>query len=310
MSIAVRAEAHHIQTYKDNVAMVAQQKKGRIAPLLTSVPASGEAMDAAELVGRVRAQRGQSRDRRNIENPPMNNRRWLTFPEPIKSGQYIDKAERLQRAMDPTSKYVEAHTMAVIRERDDIAMGIIELENGVFALNRGGILGAAVEGKNPGGAPVVMPARCFSASGGVGLTLAKLLESKERMNIDEFGLDDDDPIYCSITPKQVTNLLQLADGDGLSLNAFQQIQLMNGKPTSLLGFTWVVNNRLPLDSAGARMCPLWSKKNIVEGVWQELQGTMWNDTHADNTPYAKVEAFVDTVRVEDLGVHVLPCVEV
>lgn len=310
MSIAVRAEAHQIQTYKDNVAMAAQQKKGRIAPLVTSVPATGEAVAATDLVGKVDAIRGTPRERRNVENPPPNSRRWLTFPEPIKSGQYIDRAEKLQRAMDPTSIYLKTHLIAVVRERDDIAMGIIKTPGGVFELNRGGILGSAVDGKNPGAAPVSLPASCISSAGGTGLTLGKLLEAKERLNRDEFGLEDEDQLFCGITPKQVTNLLQLADGDGLSLNVFQQMQLASGKPTSLLGFTWVVTNRLPLDAAGNRWCPIWSKLNIVEGVWQDVEGDMFNDTHADNTPYCKVQAFVDCVRVEDLGVHVLPCVEV
>lgn len=308
MSLDVRAEAHHIQTYRDNVLMVAQQMKGRIRPVITDVPASGEAVAASDLVGRVRASRVSPVERRNIENPPENSRRWLVFPNPVKSGQYISTAEKLRRAMDPTSTYVQAHTAAVVREIDDIAMGIIEGDEGVFSVGTGGILGAAVTGKNPGSSTSSLPSACYTLVGGTGLTLDKIKEAKERLTKDEFGLEDDDPLYCAITPKQVTDLLNLADGDGTALNAFQQMQLQSGKPTPLLGFNWIVTNRLPL-VGGDRYCPMWSKKNIVMGVWQDIQGEMWNDTHADNQPYARVQAFVDCVRVQDRGVHVIICNE-
>jgi hypothetical protein len=307
-SLHARAEAHHIQTYRDNVLMVAQQMRGRIRPAITDVPASGEAVAASDLVGRVRASRVSPTERRNVENVPENSRRWLVFPNPVKSGQYISTAEKLQRAMDPTSTYVQAHTAAVVREIDDIALGIIEGDEGSFSISTGGILGAAVVGKNPGAGTSSLPSACYTLVGGTGLTLPKLMEAKERLNKDEFGVDDDDVLYCAITPKQVTDLLTIADGDGASLNAFQQLQLQSGKPTTLLGMTWIVTNRLPLVD-GDRYCPIWSKKNIVMGVWQDIQGEMWNDTHADYQPYARVQAFVDAVRVQDRGVHVIICNE-
>lgn len=308
MSLQIRAEAHHIQTYRDNVTMVAQQMKGRIRPAVTDVPANGEAVAASDLVGNVRASRVSANERRNLENVPQNSRRWLVFPNPVKSGQYISTAEKLQRAMDPTSTYVKAHTAAVVREIDDICLGIVEGDAGVFTVGTGGVLGLATDGKNPGTGTVALPAACFTAAGGTGLTISKLLGAKERLNSDEFGLDDDDPLYCAISPKQVTDLLQIADGDGASLNAFEQRQLIAGRPTSLLGLTWIVTNRLPKDGSGNWQCPIWSKANIVAGIWQDVQGDLWNDTHADYQPYARVQAFVDAVRVQDRGVHVIACI--
>ena len=211
--------------------------------------------------------------------------------------------------MDPTSVYVQSHTLAVERAWGDKILGVKYVSKGVFELRDGGILGAAVDGKSPGAGKIALPASCYEAAGGVGLSLGKLKNSKERLNSDDFGLEDDDETFCAISPKQVTDLLDIADGDGTSLNAFQQLQLQSGKPTSLLGLTWIVTNRLPLDGNGDRMCPIWTKANILAGIWQDTLGRMWNDTSAKNTPYAHVGAYVDVVRAEDLGVHVIPCVE-
>jgi hypothetical protein len=289
--------------------MVAQQTRRTLREAVTEAPCSGEAHSVADLVGAVDAQESDGRDRRNIENVPKNSRRWVVFPTQTESGQYIDKVEKLQKAMDPTSVYVRTHTLAVQRGIGDKILGVEKQPDGTFKIRAGGILGTATDGKAPGSATVALPSGNIIAAGGTGLTLAKLKTSKEKLALREFGLEDEDEMYCAISPKQVTDLLDLADGDGTSLNAFQQLQLMNGKPTSLLGYTWIVTNRLPLDTNGDRMCPVWSRRNIVAGIWQDVEGAMWNDTSAKNTPYAHVGAFVDVVRAEDGGVEVITCVE-
>jgi hypothetical protein len=300
-------EQHHRVMFRDNVQMVAQQTRNPLRGAVTEAPASGEAMSAADLVGTVEAMEDDGRNRRNEENRPANTRRWLIRPNRIKSGQYIDTPEKLDKAMDPTSVYVRTHTTAVQRAIADRIMGI-KREGGEFVLREGGILGAATEGKNRQ-SKIQLPSKCFTPANSEGLTLGKLKAGVERLQTDEFGVEDDDTIYCAITPRQKTNLLDLADGNGESLNAFAQMQLMNGKPTSLLGITWIMTNRLFRTAGGVRYCPMWTRRNIVMGVWMDVAGDIWNDTHADNTPYARVQAYVDVVRIEDDGVQVIECDE-
>lgn len=309
MSLYARVEPHHKQMYSDNVMQVAQQMKYRIRPSVTEVSAAGEAMSVADLIGQVDPIFSNPNDRRNVENVPQNSRRWLTFPQMMESGQYITTAEKLQRAMDPTAAYTTTHVKALVRGIDLKCLGVKKNSDGTYEVDTGGIMGGAVDGKNPGGATVALPSSCYTAASSTGLTLAKLKEAVERMRSDEFGIDDDDQIYAAITPKQVTDLLDIADGDGASLNAFQQLQLQNGKPTTLMGINWIITNALPVDSSGDRMCPFWTKSNIILGIWQDLRGDMWNDGGAKNTPYAHVNAYVDCVRVQDLGVHVVRCAE-
>lgn len=309
MTLAARSEPHQRQTYRDNIQMVAQQTQSRLRATVTEVPASGEAMSASDLVGSVEARENIGADRTNFENPPNNSRRWLIRPNEVESGQYIDTIEKLDRAMDPTSIYVRTHTSAVQRAWADRILGVSYVSKGNFKLRDGGILGAAVEGKSPGGTKTSLPTKCYTAAGGSGLTLDKLIAAKERLAIDDFGLEDDDEMFKAISPKQVTNLLAIASATGTNLNQFDIDQLKTGKPTTLVGITWIVTNRLPLDSNGDRLCPMWAKNNIVAGVWQDVTGWMENDPHAKNTPYAHVGAYVDVCRVEDNGVHVTRCVE-
>jgi len=309
MPIEARAEQHHRLQYSNNVTMVAQQLRPQVREAVTEVQASGEAMSAADLVGAVDAIETEGYDRRNIENPPKNTRRWLVHPKPLKSGQYIDDEEKMKRAMDPTSVYVESHTRAVQRAVADKILGVTLHSDGTFGTRNGGVLGAAAEGQSPGGSTTPLPAANYVAHNSTGLTLAKLKEAKEKLNQRFFGLEDGEAMYMAITPKQVTDLLNLADGDGNSLNAFAQQQLQNGAPTPLVGFRWIVTPRLPKDSNGNRLCPVWTRSNIALGIWEDVNGQMWNDTHADNKPYVRVRAFVDAVRLEDAGVEVVECVE-
>ena len=57
--------------------------------------------------------------------------------------------------MDPTSRYTQAHTRAVLRGCMDRILGVRKL-SGVYKVTDGGILGNAIEGKRPTAARVML----------------------------------------------------------------------------------------------------------------------------------------------------------
>ncbi len=302
-------EQHHKLQYGSSVQMVAQQNKNPLDAAVTEVPASGEAQSVADLIGSVEYQRGQHHSRRNPENPASKSRRWVVLPEPIESGQYIEKKEKFATAMDPTSNYVTAHTKAVMRGKFDTILGISRTSGGLYTVSHGGILGIAREGKTPG-TGTALPASQYIPHNSEGLTIEKLREARKVLKKAEFGIEDDDQLFGLITPEQEDDLIAIAQEAGPSLNAFNIEQLKSGKATPLLGITWIVTNRLPFQGTGGpRLCPIWSKKNIIAGRWQGIEGKIWNDTHAKNLPYCLVDAYYDAVRAEDKGVIVIECTE-
>lgn len=308
MPMEMIVEAHHKLMYSNNVQMVAQQMTNPLRSAITEVPASGEAVDAADLVGEADYEEEETHNRRNTENPVQNTRRWLVFPNAIRSGQYIETEDKFKTATDPTSKYVKAHTAAVNRGIFDRILGVKKVGT-TFEIAYGGILGRANSGKRPGGSITDLPAGNFIAHADDGLNLAKLIKVRENLGLADFGVESPDPISCIITPKQVTDLLNIAAQTQTSLNAFQIKQLEEGRPTTLLGINWIQTNRLPKNAAGKRMCPVFTKSNIVAGFWEDLNGKIWNDTHADEKPYCRVRARVDCTRLEDDGVWVIECTE-
>jgi len=177
-----------------------------------------------------------------------------------------------------------------------------------FVVSDGGIMGYSREGKTPGATSALSGNQTVPVAG-TGLTVAKLRAMQLKLNEADFGLEDDgDQIYGMIGPRQKDNLLAIAEESGTALNHFQIQQLIDGKPTMLLGVNWIYSNRLP-KTANTRHCPFWSKKNIVAGVWEPLQGDLWNDTSAKNLPYARVWARLDVGRAQDKGVVIIECNE-
>lgn len=308
MSFEKLVEAHHKTTFTSNVQMVAQQVQNPLRNAVTVVPASGESQDAADLIGSLDYQEGEDRSRRNPENVPNRNRRWLIRPTVIESGQYIDKEDKFDMALDPTSPLMRSHVVAVERGVADRILGVRKDADGKFRIAGSGIMGRATEGKRATLSPS-LPSANIIAHGGVGLTVEKLRKATEAMELQDFGLETDDEIYAAISPKQKTDLLNLALETKTNLNQFELEQIRTGKPTTLLGITWIFTNRLPYHADGDRMIPLWSKKNIVCGAWQDVEGRMWNDGSAKNLPYIYVDAYVDATRLEDVGVRIIRCTE-
>lgn len=300
-------EQHHKLTYRDNVVMVAQQNKNPLMGAVMEMPVKGEAVAVADLLNAVEYVYGEGRSRRNVENPVGGSRRWLVRPDCIESGQYIDIEDKLDLAVDPTSNFVQAHTKAVTRGWADRILGV-RRQGTAFVVTDGGIMGFAREGKTPG-AGTALPSTQTIPVAGTGLTVAKLRQAQLLLNEAEFGLEDDgDVLYCMIGPRQKDNLLAIAEASATPLNAFQIQQLIDGKPTMLMGMNWIYSNRLPR-VGNTRLCPVWSKNNIAVGVWEPLQGDLWNDTSAKNLPYARVWARLDAARVQDRGVVIIECNE-
>lgn len=313
MSYRQVVEDHHKQTYSNNVQMVAQQVANPLRAAVTVAAASGEARDVADLIDKSEYSEGEDYSRENPDNPPNRRRRWLVRPTVIEHGQYITKEEKFDQAMDPTSALNRNSVLTVERGVFDKILGIRK-EGGVFKAVRAGIMGKAMEGKTPSGTINFPTANYIAVDAGQsgtphGLTVHKLRAATEAMELEDFGLETDMSIYGLITPRQKTDLINLAVETKTSLNPFEIENIRAGKPGMLLGINWLFSNRVPVDDDGHRLIPIWSKENVVMGVWQDVQGQMWNDTARKNLPYIYTDAYVDATRIEDGGVRIIRCAE-
>lgn len=303
MSFDQRVEQHHKLLFRDTFMQVTQYKGSKLRPYVTEQACSGEGAVAADLIGIVTYRRGTGRRRSNIENVPERTRRWLVYRDPIETGQYLDNVDKFRQSGQPDSMLVDAHVGAMRRGVDDTILGIDE--NGF--VGEGGILGQVVEGKRPGGAGVALDAQYKTVHGGAGLTIAKLRAARKKLGLDENDLEFVTPVMA-ITTNQHDDLLGIVESASANLNMLEQPHIVEGKVKRLLGFNFLEVNRLPKDGT-TRSCPVWLKNMVKLGVWQDIKPDMWNDSHARNTPYIHVDAYMDATRIEDLGVHIVECTE-
>ena len=300
----------HKKTYSDNVQMLAQQMQIPILNAVTRIEGTGEAHSISDLLAALEYQEEEQRARRNPENPSKASRRWVVYRPGIESGQYLDKEDKLKSAMDPTSKLMSNHMAAVRRGIHDRIVGIKKSNTGKFVVGERGIFGAATEGKDPTSA-VSLPGAQSIAHGSARLTLTKLRTALTMLEVNDFGLEDDNQLYGLLSPYQKDDLIGVAVQAQGALNAFTIEQIKTGKPTSLLGINWIFSNRVPYTTSTStiRQIPIFSKENIVAAFWQDIQGRIWNDTAAKMLPYMLVDANLDCTRIQDKGVVVIQCDE-
>lgn len=304
MPLDVRVEDHHKLQFHDSFMIATQQMGSKLRRFVTEKPCSGEGANVADIIGTVNYKRRVERSRTNIDNPPNRTRRWLVYRDPLETGQYFDREDLWRQIDDPTSELMMAHSAAMGRGVDDTILGIDE--DGV--IESGGLLGPVVEGKRPGGAGVALPAQYKTVHGSAGLTIAKLRAARKKLGLDENQLGVVRPVMA-ISTAQNDDLLGIVENASANLNMLEQPHIVNGVVTRLLGFDFVNDvNRLPL-SGGVRTTVAWLPQNVVLGVWQDIKTDLYNDTHAGNTPYGKIDAVMDCTRKEDLGVHVIECAE-
>ncbi len=307
MPLDTQVEPHHKLSFLTNFELATQQWGPKLRRFVTERICTGEGAVAADLIGQVNYSRIPSRRRSNPENVPNRERRWLVYRDPIAVGDYIDNEDVFRQTGEPTSELIRNGSMAIGRGIDECILGL----NEDGTIGEGGILGTIVEGKRPGGVGIALSSGNVTAHGGTGLTITKLRRARKKMGLSEVDLDRVTPVMA-ITQNQDDDLLGIVETGTADLNQFEQPQLRDGKVTRLMGFEFVHINGLPVRGAAPnliRSCPVWVPDDIILGVWQDVKTGLWNDTSARNTPYWHIDAYMDCTRREDVGVHVIECVE-
>ena len=178
MSYSQLVAPHNKLAFSNNVKMVAQQLQNPLRAGVTIVPATGEAQDVADLIGKSDYSEGEDYSRRNPDLPPARSRRWLVRPRVIEHGQYITKEEKCDQSQDPTSPLVKNSIKAVERGVFDRILGIRKDGDG-FTASGAGIMGLASEGKRGETTSTLPTSNYIAADFGdpgtdYGLSLAKI----------------------------------------------------------------------------------------------------------------------------------------
>ena len=280
-----------VQQYSANVQMLSQQMGSRLrdAVRIENVVGKNAFIDQ---IGKATAQLRTSRhaDTPQLDTPHARRRLSLASYE---YADLIDDQDKVRMLIDPTSFYAQAAAAAMGRAMDDV---IITAALGTASTGETGSGSATLDATNN---------MVGSASSNDGLTIAKLLEAKRKLDLND--VDPSIPRYIAVGPKQIEDLLgttQVTSSDFNTVKALAQ-----GDVNSFLGFEFIMTNRLDVDSNDIRSCFAWAEDGITLGIGKDVSARI--DERNDKGYATQVYYCMDigAVRMEESKVVKIFCDE-
>ena len=177
-----------VNQFSANVSMLSQQMGSLLRSAVDVESVNGEKAHFDQ-VGSVAAVAKTSRhsDTPILDTPHSRRQVSLTTYE---WADLIDDADKVRMLSDPTSNYARAAAAAIGRSMDDVVIAALG--------------GTSLTGK-AGATSTVLPAASKIGHGSAGLTIAKLVTAKKKL--DEGNVDPSVPRYIVVSPEQIEDLL-------------------------------------------------------------------------------------------------------
>ena len=156
-----------------------------------------------------------------------------------------------------------------------------------------------------GGTSVALPSTQKIVHGSAGLTLAKLIEAKEKLDAND--VDPDEARYMIVTSKQMSNLLNLekvTSSDYASIKA-----LVQGQIDTYLGFKFLRTERLGLDSNSDRQVLAFCQSGIGLAVGSDVSTRISERADKNYATQVFLSMTIGATRVEDEKVVEIACNE-
>jgi len=270
-----------VQQYNDNVVLLQQQKPSRLRNAVREESVKGE-YGFFDQISATAAQKRVSRhaDTPLISTPHVRRRVSMEAYDWADLIEIFDKATLLT---DPTSKYVQNAVAAHNRAIDDAIIGAFE---------------ATAYGGRDGTSTYTYNSSDFTiAHGSSGLTLAKLLSAKEKLDTAEN--DPDEPRFFVLNAKQLGVLLDLEELTSADYNTVKA--LVAGEIDTFLGFKFIRSERLPTASS-VRSCYAWSKNSMLLGVGTDIITRVSERADKNYATQVYCGMFLGATRMDEVGV--------
>jgi hypothetical protein len=286
--MSVEIPVAHVEMYRSNVIMLAQQKGSR---LIRTCRDDGDVIGRTVYYDRIGATEATEITTRHADTPLTNtphSRRRAEMRD-ADWADLVDRIDRLRTIYEPSNKYAVNGAWGVGRKIDDF---IIQAANG-----------NAYEGQS-GGTTVPLPSAQKIAHGSAGLTIAKLLAAKEMLDAAE--VDPDLPRYCVLTAAQVTNLLNTTEVKSADYNTVKA--LAQGQLNTFMGFEFVRTQRLTTDGTN-RLVLCYTSQALGIGMGEDLYVDIGPRRDKRMATQVYVSASVAVTRIEDSQLVQIACVE-
>lgn len=276
-----------VNQFSSNVAMLSQQMGSLLRGAVDTESVTGEKA-FFDQVGEAAAVARTSRhgDTPLVETPHSRRMVSLTTYE---WADLIDDADKVRMLIDPTSSYARAAAAAIGRAMDDVIIDALG--------------GTAKTGKE-GTTSTSFPSSQKIAHGSAGLTIAKLVEAKKKL--DANSVDPSIKRYIVVSPEQIEDLLNSTTVTSSDFNTVKA--LVQGDINTFVGFEFIVSNRLS-DDGTSRLCYAWAQDGCKLAVGKDVMARI--DERSDKSYSTQVYycATFGATRMEEDKVVEIACNE-
>lgn len=241
-----------VNQYKDNVTLLAQQKGSRLAAAVRNETQNGE-YEFFDQVGASDANKVADRHGDSPTNNTPHSRRRVGLVD-YDWGDFIDKFDKVRMLIDPASSYALTAAYAMGRAKDDEIIAALG--------------GTAYTGQ-AGGTSTALPSAQKVVVGSTGMTLAKLLATKEILDAND--TDPDIPRHIVMKSGQFSDLLNTSEVKSADYNSIKA--LVKGEIDTFLGFKFHRSERLTTASS-VTYCYAWVEDGVLLSTGMEPTGTI------------------------------------
>ncbi len=281
-----------VQQYSNNVQMLAQQMGSRLR----------EAVDVESVTGKnayfdqVGSTSAQVRSSRHADTPQIDtphSRRRVSLAD-YEWADLIDDQDKVRMLIDPTSSYAKAAAAAMGRSMDDVI---------ITALG-----GTAFTGET-GSTSTALPStqKFATASQSDGLTIAKLLDAKKKLDLKDVDPSLKRYVVCGAT--QISDLLNTTEVKNSDFNTVKALAM--GQIDSYLGFKFIMSNRLNFDATNTddRHVFAFTEDAVKLAIGKDVTARI--DERADKSYSTQVYycMSIGATRMEEEKVVQIPCDE-
>ena len=281
-----------VQQYSNNVQMLSQQMGSRLREAVDVESVTGK-NSYFDQVGSTTAQIRTSRHSNTPQIDTPHSRRRVSLAD-YEWADLIDDADKVRMLIDPTSSYAKAAAAAMGRSMDDVI---------ITALG-----GTAYTGET-GGTSVALPStqKFATSNQSDGLTVAKLLDAKKKMDLAD--VDPSIPRYVVCGATQISDLLNTTEVKSSDFNTVKA--LAQGQIDSFLGFKFIMSNRLSFDASNTddRLVFAFTKDAIKLAIGKDVTARI---SERDDKSYSTQVYYcmsIGATRMEEEKVVQIPCNE-
>jgi hypothetical protein len=286
--MSVQITTAFVEQYKSNVFHLAQQKGSKLRDAVRTESIVGKS-HFFERIGSTAAVKRTSRhaDTPRVDTP--HSRRKVTMDD-YDWADLIDDSDKVRLLISPQSEYAKAGAYAMGRTMDDV----------IIAAATGNAFGGV-----SGGSTIALPAGQKIAHGSTGLTIAKLITAKEKLDAANVDPDEARVLVCSA--KQISDLLgttQITSADFNSVKA-----LVQGDIDTFMGFKFIRSERLGTDSNGNRQVLAFTNTSMGLALGKDIQTKISERADKNYSTQVYLCMTIGATRVEDEKVIEIACTE-